>query len=259
MEEKVKTKKVKRKRLNIARTLVFILILYIIVCAAIYVYKAPVKHYEISGNYYLTDADILRELKLKDYPAFVSINAKKKARKLKENYLVKEAKISYGWNFTIKIEVDENDPLFIEKSTNQIYLEDGRKIDNTGEYVGIPMLLNTTPEEVLKLLATNLAVVDKGTLYMISEIQYAPSYNSKNQVIDENRFLLSMSDHNLVYITAKKAKLLNKYLDVIATNQITGNGTLYLDGDEDRYSFKLFDSTSTIKKEEVEEVVEDEH
>ena len=223
------TKKVKRKRLNVPRLLVIILFIYILVCAGMYVYKQPINHYEIIGNEHVSDVEILRSTGLYKYPSYVYFTP-----------LIKSAKISYRWNFTIRIEIEENKPLFLVKATNQICLADGSLIDNDNTVVGIPTLLNTTPESVMKLFANNLNEVDDGVLYMINEIEYSPSYSSTNQVIDENRFLLSMTDKNLVYVTAKKTNLLNKYLDIIATSQITGNGTLYLDGNEDRYSFTKF-------------------
>ena len=52
------TKKIKKKRLNVARTLVFILVIYIIICFGIFIYNEPVCHYEISGNKYLSDVEI---------------------------------------------------------------------------------------------------------------------------------------------------------------------------------------------------------
>lgn len=233
-----KVKKV--KRLNVPRLLVLILFAYLIVCICMYVYKQPVNHYAITGNNYVSDVDILRSAGLDKYPSFLSIRRKKTAKKIESNPLIKEAKISYGWNFTINIDISENIPLFIVKTTNQICLSDGSLIDNRDDIVGIPTLLNNTPDENMKTLAKKLSNVDSGILYMINEIEYQPSYNSNNQVIDKDRFLLSMTDNNLVYITGPKADLLNNYLDFISTSQITGKGTLYLDGNEGRYSFTKF-------------------
>lgn len=249
----METKKVKKRRLNIARTLVFILFIYIIVCFVVFLYKEPVKHYEISGNNYLKDVDILRDLGIEDYPSYVSINTKTLEKKLEKNPLIKNAKVKYGFNFQIHIEIEENNPVFIEKATNKVFLKDGTTIDSNSNFIGLPTLLNSTPDNIRKLLAKELASVDAGILSMINDIEYQPSYNSQNKVIDENRFLLSMNDHNLVYITAKNGTLLNKYLHIVAANQITSNGTLYLDGDEERYSFDMFDTTTKKSGEKNEE------
>lgn len=242
--------KVKRRKINVARILVFILFVYLIVCLVMHVLKYPVKHYNITGNSYLSDVDVLRSANLTDYPPFFSIGLKSTSDKLKSNPFIIDAKVSYGFNLTLNIDIKENKPVLLIKSTNQILLSDGTKIDNDESITGIPMLLNNTPDEILKNLASSLSNVDDGILYMISEIEYNPSYNSNKQVIDPNRFLLSMSDKNLVFITAKKATLLNKYLDIVATDVITGNGTLYLDGDEDKYPFDLFDKTTQKVKDD---------
>lgn len=240
----METKKVKKKRFNVARTLVFILFIYIVVCFGIYLYKEPVKHYEITGNELLTDIEIIKSLKLENYPSFVSINTKKLEKKLESNKLVSSAKVSYGWNFKLKIEIEENSPMFIAKDLNKVVLADGTLIDFETRFIGIPTLLNSTPEAIMSELANSLSLVDYGIRYIISEIEYQPSYSSDGKIIDENRFLLSMSDKNLVYITAKKAESLNDYLDIIATEQITEAGTLYLDSSEGRYTFKFHEKTT---------------
>lgn len=246
----MKNKKIKKKKLNIVRTLVFILFIYIIICLGFYIYKKPVRHYEIIGNNLISDVEILRELNLENYPSFISVNTRRLSKKLKNNPLIKEAKVSYFWNFYIKIEIEENKPLFVVKTNNKICLSDGTLIDYRDDFIGLPTLLNVTPDNIMKMLANGLNEVDDGILYTISEITYRPSYNSKNKIIDENRFLLSMNDKNLVYITAKNAKILNRYLDIIATKQLTSNGTFFLDGDDYKAAVKMFSTTKTTKKEE---------
>lgn len=241
----MKTKKVKKKKLNIARTLVVILFIYIVVCLGIYIYKAPIAHYEITGNDLVSDVEILRALDLVDYPSYVSLSTKKASRTLEKNPIIKKAKVSYGWNFYIHIDIEENRPMFVVKPLNKICLADGTLIDYTDDYVNIPTLLNQPTEEVLTLLAKGLSEVDEGVLYTISEIEYRPSYSKDNKVIDANRFLLSMKDKNLVYITAKNAKVLNLYLEIIATKQLTFNATFFLDSDDTNATVKK-NSTTTI-------------
>lgn len=245
----MKTKKVKKKKLNIARTLVVILFIYIIVCLGIYIYKAPIAHYEITGNTLVSDADILRSLNLTDYPSYVSLSTKKAIRTLEKNPIIKKAKVSYGWNFYIHIDIEENKPMFIVKPLNKICLADGTLIDYSDEYVNIPTLLNQPTEEVMTLLAKGLSEVDEGVLYTISEIEYRPSYSKDNKVIDANRFLLSMKDKNLVYITAKNAKVLNLYLEIIATKQLTFNATFFLDSDDTNATVKKNSTTTSTTTE----------
>lgn len=227
MSETKKKKKV--KILNIPRIIVFLLLIYIVVSLGIFVYKEKVHHYEIKGIDYYKEIDIIRKLDLQDYPSFVSINANELKNKLEEDPLILSAKVTYHWNFTIKIEIEENTPIMVIKSSNNVILKNGDQIPYDESFGSLPMLLNNTPTESLTLLAESLSKVDKGILYMISEIIYAP-YNSSNVILDNNRFLLSMSDSNQVYINAKNCDWLNEYLNVIANNRITEPGTFYFDG-----------------------------
>lgn len=246
---------VKRKRLNVARILVFLLFIYLVVCVCIYIYKEPVRHYEIKGNEILSDTEILRYAGIDNYPPFVSISSSRIKKKLKKNNLIKDVNIKYGFNFQITIEVVENKPMFISKETDEVCLADGTLVPYEDTFVGIPILLNNTPMNVMKVFAKNLSTIDDGIFYMINDIEYKPSYNQYNQIIDEYRFLLSMNDKNLVFVNGKRLKPLNRYLDVISTTKLTQNGVFYLDGDESRYPFRVFDNEVVTPEEEKEEEV----
>ena len=49
------TKKNKKKRLNIKRTLFFLLLIYIICYSIYFILNQPIKHIEITGNNLLSD------------------------------------------------------------------------------------------------------------------------------------------------------------------------------------------------------------
>ena len=238
-------KKKTRKILNIPRIIVFLLIIYIIVSLGMYVYKEKVHRYEISGLNYYKEIDIIRMLELEDYPVLLSLNRKELKEKLESDPLIISANIKYGLDFSLKIEIEENTPVLMIKSSKNVVLRDGNQIPYEDRFGALPMLLNNTPTESLVALAENLSKVDSGILYMISEITYTP-YNSSNTLLDNNRFLLSMSDKNQVYINAKNCEWLNEYLNVIANNRITDAGTFYFDGKSGKMIYK---------KGKVEEVV----
>ncbi|MBQ7239901.1 MAG: FtsQ-type POTRA domain-containing protein [Bacilli bacterium] len=244
----MKTKKSKKKlKLNIPRTIVFVLFIYIVFYTCYGLYNQKVVHYNIEGNTLYSDAEILRTINLTDYPPILSINRHQIKKTLESDPVISKVEVNYGWHFYLNIKITENKPMFLLKSSGQAVLQDGTLVDNKN-YLGIPTLLNDTPVEVRNLLAERLSKVDSGILYLISEIKYDPSYDSTNKIIDENRFLLYMNDTNTVYITARKANTLNYYLTIIANNEINEAGTLYLDGDENNYTFKLY--SSVVKKEE---------
>ncbi|MCR5224238.1 MAG: FtsQ-type POTRA domain-containing protein [Bacilli bacterium] len=232
-----KNNKKTKKVLNVPRIIVFLLLIYIIISFGLFIYKEKVHHYEINGVSYYKEIDIIRMLNLQDYPSFISLNLNNLKKTLEGDSLISKAKVSYGWNFTIKIDIEENSPVFVIKSSNNVVLKDGNQIPYEESFGALPMLLNNTPTESLVLLAENLSKIDRGVLGLISEITYTP-YNSTNTILDNNRFLLSMSDSNQVYINAKNCSWLNEYLDVIATNRITEPGTFFFDGNLGKMIYK---------------------
>ena len=241
------TKKKTKKVLNVPRIIVFLLLIYIIVSLGIFVYNEKVHNFEITGNNYYKEIDIIRKSNLQDYPSFISINIFKLKSDLESDPMIAKANVSYGWNFTIKINIEENTPVFVIKSSNNVVLKDGNQVPYDETFGSLPMLLNNTPTDSIVLLAENLSEVNQGVLNLISEITYTP-YNSSSTILDNNRFLLSMSDSNQVYINAKNCTWLNEYLDVIATNRITEPGTFFFDGNMGKMIYK--------KAKGAEEVVE---
>jgi cell division septal protein FtsQ len=246
-----KNNKKTKKVLNVPRIIVFLLLIYIIISFGLFIYKEKVHHYEINGKSYYREIDIIRMLNLQDYPSFISLNLNNLKKTLESDSLISKAKVSYGWNFTIKIDIEENSPVFVIKSSNNVVLKDGNQIPYEESFGALPMLLNNTPTESLVLLAENLSKIDRGVLGLISEITYTP-YNSTNTILDNNRFLLSMSDSNQVYINAKNCSWLNEYLDVIATNRITEPGTFFFDGNLGKMIYKKAKGEETVVEQSTE-------
>ena len=142
-----KTNKKKKKILNVPRIIVFLLFIYILVSLGIFVYKEKVHHYEITGIDYYKEIDIIRMLDLQDYPSFISINTNSLKNELESDPLILSAKVSYGWNFTIKINIEENTPVLVIKSSNNVVLKDGNQIPYEDSFGSLPMLLNNTPTD----------------------------------------------------------------------------------------------------------------
>ena len=70
-----------------------------------------------------------------------------------------------------------------------------------------------------------MSSLDYDTIKRISEIKYDPNE------VDEERFLLTMSDGNYVYLTLEKFEVINNYVDIIKTFN-NKKGILYLDSGE---------------------------
>ena len=85
-------------------------------------------------------------------------------------------------------------------------------------------MVNYVPDTVYEKFKERFRVIEEEIIKRISEIKY-------DQNIDEERFLLTMNDGNLVYINLKKMESLNNYVSIIK-NFENKKGILRLDSGE---------------------------
>lgn len=220
--------KKKKRKLNVKRLIVFLLMIYIIVSGIKMLINEPIRNIIITGNYYVTDNEIINKAGIKNYPPIMKLNLTKIINNIKENPLISEVEIKRNLKFQLKINVKELKVICLDRANNLLLLEDGSKIPNNNEYVGIPTLINYTKEDVLKKFLDGMKELDYGTLSGISEIEYAPSKSSDEKIVDETRFLLKMNDGNSVYINISKLNNL-KYYQKIYANLGDKKGILHLD------------------------------
>lgn len=220
--------KKKKKRLNVKRLIVFILIIYLIVTGTLKLIKEPIKNIIIKGNYYVTDTEIIELANLKNYPAFISLNSKKIKNNLKTNKLITDVSIKRNLKFQVIITITEQKIICLSRANNVLLLADGSSIPNNNEYLGIPTLINYTKEDVLKDFLEGMGKLDYGTLSGISEIEYSPSKGKDDSIVDETRFLLKMNDGNQVYINTLRLSNL-KYYQKIYASLDNKKGILHLD------------------------------
>lgn len=213
----METKKIVKKRFNFKKFLILILFIYLIVYSTYYLFKVPIKNIIITGNDLVSDADIIERANIKNYPSIFSLNKTKLIKNIKTNPLINTVKIKRNLKFQLYITVSENKILMLNKTNNELLLGNGKYIANSNEYVGVPSLNNYTPEDILNSFALELGKIDKSIISSISEIEYAPSKNDKNETIDSTRFLLKMNDGNTVYTNTDKCNILNYYHQIYAS------------------------------------------
>lgn len=217
-------KNVKKKKLNIVKFLVFILIFYIIGYSGYSLFTMKTKNIIIKGNTYLKDYEIIEQAGVKDYPALLTLNKKKTINKLKELDLVSDAKITKKIDFTLIIEITEKK--IILEYDGKYYLNDGTKVD--GDFLAVPTLINYVPDGTLKKFLKEMGNINYDIINSISEIEYSPTKNNDGTITDENIFIFKMNDGNIVYISTDKLEIMNKYQKIYAS---LGNkkGILHLD------------------------------
>lgn len=212
-------KKIRIKFFNIFLFLTFILI---IIGAVYEIANLKITNIYIKNNYYLTDLEVIETAKIKNYPSTFQNSCKKIEKRLEKNPLIKTAKVKKTYFTRVYIDIEENSLLFYDINTSKIVLKDGTTF--SGNY-DVPTLINQVPKKVYKKMLTKFALIKPDILDNISEIKYDPDS------VDKERFLLTMSDGNYVYITLSKCSNINNYLKYIKEFN-NKKGILYLNSGE---------------------------
>ena len=214
-------KKRVRRKFNLGKFILFILIIFIIYFGMKYLFSIKIKNIIIVNNNYYSDEEIIETAGIEDYPKFITLSRKKIKNKLSSLDLIEDVEIKKEFGFVLRITIKEKKILYYIRSNNEYKVSDNKNysLDNVN---GVPTLINYVPEEVEKKFVTKLKEIDLNIINMISEIEYnKTSYDSE-------RFLLYMNDGNEVYITVSRTNLLNKYVEIV-TKLDNKKGILYLD------------------------------
>lgn len=234
-----------KKRINKKGLFVIVLSIYLIIMFIVYIFNLPIKNIKIIGNEQLRDNDIIKASNIDNYQKILTLNKKKIINNIKSIKVVKEVELKKKLNGNIVIKVKEQNILFYYKVDKVYILEDGSKTSDIN-ILGIPILVNYTPSEILDNFINKLSKIDINIVSKISEIEYSPDIKN-DKVIDEYRFLLRMNDGNYIYINLANMDNLNKYEDIYST--LEGKGVLYLDSSSNGVVFQTFEF---IKKKESE-------
>ena len=202
-------KRVKKRKLNFLKVIIFILIIYLLIHAGLYLSNINVKNIVIKNTSYLSDTEVIKIAGLADYPSFFRTSTRKIEKKLEEEPLIKEANVKRKWGFIFELNIKEEKILYKGRNDNVYVLGSGEEISIKNNLSGVATLINYTPKNISKKLNKKLNEIDSNILNKISEIEYAPNKT------DEERFLLYMNDGNQVYITLTKTDELNYYVDIV--------------------------------------------
>ena len=195
-------------------------IIYIVLYSLYCLLNNPIKHIEITGNNLVTDAEILRISKLKDYPNILKYSNRSIRKRIKKLELIEEVKVKKWFGYQIFIEVKENKPLFYYK--DKLVLSNRNILSNDYKILGIPIFINElTSDELSKFVI----------IYEINCIEYYPLITEKGKIINSDRYKIVMNDGNTIIANIKSISVLNKYNDIYAS--LNGNlGTINLDSNK---------------------------
>jgi len=219
MKKTVKKKRYKIKYQNIIICFLIVYLLYIMINGFI---NLGITNIYVVNNLFLNDQEIIEFAQIENYPSSFKNSSEKIQKRLEENIYLKSVKV-YKKNLTeVYIEVEENTPLFYRDSVNKTILSDGTEVSG---FIDSPTLINYVPDTIYDKFVTKMNNVDINILKRISEIEYNPNN------VDDERFILTMTDGNYVYLTLYKFDNINSYVDIIK-NFEDKKGILYLDSGE---------------------------
>ena len=232
-----KTKKIKRKKLKLGRVLVFVCLIIV----GIFAYKIHDEIYAsdiiIVGNRNIKTSTLLKDANLNDKVSFLGSESKI-CRDIKKNPFISSCKVKHKLNLNLIVKVKELNPLFYYSDNDKLVLNNGKMIDMQNIY-DVPTLINYVPKDVLDEFIKKLSKVNYNTIKTISDIEYTPSKNDHDEILDDNRFMLSMNDGNTIYINNKHLYLLNSY-DKIYSSVNASKGIFNFDCDYNNYYFEPY-------------------
>ncbi len=240
MTDSITQKKViKRKRLNVKRASIFALSIIVISILIWFLFTLKTESVIVSGNSYVNDSEIIKKSKVLE-KKYLLLSNRNVCKNVKKNIFIDTCEIKKSWLLKVEIVVSENKPLFFYKENDKTALSNGIFTEQKNIY-GVPTLINYVPKKILNKFISGLKDINSDIIQSISEIEYTPSQNSDGEYIDEERFMLSMNDGNIVYINIRNLNVLNKYEKIYASIG-SKKGYFNFDADFGNYYFKEFGS-----------------
>ncbi len=197
-----------KKKLNIKKILIFILILYLIGSFFYYILKFPIKNIYIKGNIYLTDQEVIDKSGIRSYPSFILTTKSKIKKELLKDNLIESVDIKKSGVGTITITLKEYKPLFYDNNIKTTILSSGK---SSNLNYNVPILTNTMPKTVYEKLVGALNLVETDVFLKLSEIEYASNER------DNERFLIKTTDKIFIYVNIRKFEDINFYNELLST------------------------------------------
>ena len=215
---------VKRRKIKLLPFFIVLLILGGLSFSVYFLLRLPIQNLIVEGTSYLNDDYILDLAGVKNYPSFYLISSREIEDLLEESPYIEKATVDREFFHTLVLDIDENEPLFINNTSQTIVFSDKEEVAVSDEIdlFRIPRLINYVPDNKYDSFVKGMSDIERDILGKISDIEYQPND------YDKDRFLLYMDDGNMVYLTLTKFDMINYYNDVLKQLE-NKKGILYLD------------------------------
>ena len=206
-------------------------------------------HIDVRGNYYLSDKDILTLSGLDRDSKYLFTIPFVIEKRIKENNIIEECKVSLLDNRLVRIEVQEKKIIgyALENGLYVLVLNNGERsgLNNDNLYLisKVPLIEGFDDEE-LRQIEKRLGECDREVIDQISEIHKYPQLKYQN-------LELVMVDGNYIFTSIYGLNILEKYYD-IESSYVSDRKQCYYFEDISGNAY-----TSACPWEEVEEAVEE--
>ena len=215
-------KRKKTRKIKIKKVITFLVLILIIILFVLWYKDKKITNIYVTGNNLVSEQMVLELSELDDYPLIYKVSNGKIRKRLLTSPFIEYVSVKKSLLGKVTINIQEYEVLCKDSVNNQYVLSNGNRISYDDNLIGIPSVVNEVKEEVYQKFVEALKSIDSNIVYKISEIIYDPNG------LDDERFLLYMTDQNYVYITLDKIEVINTYNEIVPTLE-GKKGILYLD------------------------------
>jgi len=210
-QKKKLAKKTRRLKKRIKLLLVFLFIGGLI---SIYFFTSlsNVKTIKISGNYYLSDSEILSMTDIDLSSKYLLVNDRKIATNLKENTFIEDATVSKSGFGNILLNIKEKKIAgYVYSDATELYFTDGTFTALSDDKLSLisngPLFIDLSSDMVQKT-AIAFNDVDIGVIRQMSEVSL------HIETYDSEMLQILMSNDKYLFTSLKSTSVLNSYFDL---------------------------------------------
>lgn len=182
IEDRIPRLKEERKRKANRRFILYLSLFFLLILLVVYLQSplSKVGKIDIQGNFYVSDADILKAGQITENTSFWNISKKKLADKIKQSDVqIANVTIKKRLPNTLVIEIEEFQRVAYIKTKNSYFpiLENGETIDRLERDeipVNAPIIINADDRK-LKKIASEIKKLPHSIVQRISEITFTSS------------------------------------------------------------------------------------
>jgi cell division protein FtsQ len=230
IEDRIPKLKEHRKQKANRRLIFYLSFFFLLLMVVVYFQSdlSRVKKITVSGNYFVTDTEILKKSKISTETKYLNISEgqiKKRLDSISEISSVAVEKKFYN-HVIISVKEFQRVGYFKKETTYYPMLQNGKMLKPLSKNerpVNAPVIVSWEDPEQLETMAQELQKLPEGIIHRISEITHTPDSDNPSKLT------LFMTDGNKVVTTISKfSERLSAYPSLISEIKPAEKGTFYL-------------------------------